>query len=68
MNNAYLPRAGRGGLPKNYVERGRGNSFVNHAGLSGIGITVRSALASANKTQHTNVISDLLFHQLHLIL
>lgn len=44
------PRAGGGGLPKDYVERGRGNSFVNHAGLSGIGIIVRSVLASANKT------------------
>ena len=50
MPNLPPPRAGGGGLPKDYVERGRGNSFVNHAGLSGIGIIVRSVLASANKT------------------
>lgn len=68
MNNAYPPRAGGEGFLRIMWKEARGNSFVNHAGLSGIDNTVRSVLASPNKTQHTNVISGLLFHQLYLIL
>lgn len=59
MNNSHLV-----GLCKDYVGGGIGRGFVNHERLSGISIHVRLVLASVNKTAYSNIIWDLMFHQL----
>lgn len=59
MNNSHLV-----GLCKDYVGGAIERGFVNHERLSGISIHVRLVLASVNKTAYSNIIRDLMFHQL----
>lgn len=51
MNNFHFV-----GLHEDYVGCGIGEGFVNHAGLSRIGINVRLALASTNRTALSNIV------------